>query len=200
MIVATRTWHIHRSKAHRVSVYLRGLTQNEIYLTRNLRVWAPTCSCASETHGREAQNTYGFRDSVPWSAMREKQWNMNKCISHVPPCYGGEKKRASREMTFPWACVHQLGDDKIKLCFPGRVHTRNGREEVTRSIRYRGIPSAAIHAAELAEKYSWKKRCAYTRKLRYPLSAAMNFDGSFSPRGAFGRNDADLHYAIYTRA
>lgn len=29
----------------------------------------------------------------------------------------------------------------------------------------------------------------------------MNFDGSFSPVGsAFGRNGADLHYAIYARA
>lgn len=89
---------------------------------------------------------------------------------------------------------------RIKLCrsFPGE----NTRRVASPSIQCRQFPSRRF-GLQLAEKCSCKKRSLRLREKAplYPTAkrATMNFDGSFFPRGAFGRNDADLHYAIYVR-
>jgi len=120
---------------------------------------------------------------------------------YASPCCDREKRRASREMAFPGATRAYAGSATTdKTLFPGE-NTRG-----TDARRCLGPFDVGYFPARRSGLQSSPKnaigrngRCAYARKLRYPPAAAMNFDGSFSLRGAFGRNDADLHYAIYAR-
>lgn len=159
----------------------------------------------NETHERDAQSTYGLRDSAPWSAMKEKRRNMNKCISPAAIlCAATEKRGVHREKWHLSGRVHTPARRRwLKLCSPGRI-----REEWARGCAsvhsMPGIPGATIRSCrEPAPKNAVGRngRCAYTRKLRYPPAWwPWILIDLFPPRGAFGRNDADLHYAIYARA
>lgn len=92
---------------------------------------------------------------------------------------------------------------RIKLCrpFPGE----NTQSCVSVHHSTPTIPDAAIQVAARRKMQLQETVVALTREKApfYPPAyiqrATMNFDGSFFPRGAFGRNDADLHYAIYVR-
>lgn len=136
---------------------------------------------------------------------------MNKCISLALPRETGGKNAwrretescASREMTSPGACIPTTTADKTLSLVPRRKYTEScvSLRPFNACNSRRGDSGCSSPKNAVARN----GRCAYARKLRfihrhiYIQRATMNFDGSFFPRGAFGRNDADLHYAIYVR-
>lgn len=132
---------------------------------------------ASERNTRERifpRSTYGFRDSAPWSAMKEKRRNMNKCISPAALlCAAREKRGVHREKRHPRTRAYASSATMDKTLFPG---------ENTRGM---GATIRALQSSSRKMHVGRNGRCAYTRKLRYPPAVAMNFDRSFSPPRSF---------------
>ena len=84
---------------------------------------------------------------------------------------------------------------RIKLCFPGR-NARRCLSPFDARNSQRGDPGCrARRKMQLEETVVALTRESSAIHRRQPW-ILMDL---FSPRGAFGRNDADLHYAIYAR-
>lgn len=87
----------------------------------------------------------------------------------------------------------------------GKEKNRASRGEcpIPASIQRRQFSRRGDSAALPRRKMQLDEETVAQWRLResFALPTTMNFDGSFSPVGsAFGRNGADLHYAIYARA
>ena len=141
------------------------------------------------------------RDSVPWSTMKEKQRNMNKCISPAALLRAVTKKKSvHREKWHLRTRASASSTTTDKTLFPKENKRGMGARRCLSPFdarnSQRGDPGCrARRKMQLEETVVALTRESSAIHRRQPW-ILMDL---FSPRGAFGRNDADLHYAIYAR-
>lgn len=153
------------------NILLAGLTRKTRFIWR--------VGLASYLLHERAKCTTAKRKTLTASAMKEKQWNMNKCISPATLLRQGEEACFGRN-DFS-VCVRQLGDDGQNFVSRGE-YTRKGRAEYRGPFDTRGIPGAAILQSSL--KNTVGRNVALTRK-SHPLQPwiLMDLSLSLSPRG-----------------